>query len=479
MPDTVPEGLNAQQMATIDAIVGAFECGRPFHYGQVAASIKDKGGFSYGKHQVSHTSGGLHALISEYCKEPAADIDNVKQLKTYLPDLKVAPEPGRKEANYEEKYKKWRESIEPVRVKLIEDTALKNVVGLCAADPAMRRVQDAYFHQKYMLKAIEHWTDAGFKTALGLAIIYDTCIHSGPGFWTDVKGDVEKVVGAPPSAANEPQWLEAYCQWRRDWMLRKAAANPKDFGILEKTVYRPDTFLALIKAGNWSLSLPVFAHACELTPWDDFPGEVVTDPFNRGAATDFGEIGQSATFSGKALFVQRCLVSLKLLNGTPDGKFGSGTKAAVIAFQDRVNLPKTGRVDAATYEKLCVEAGLAEAERQGRARTTDGLAAGGDVEKKSSSGVGLGAATAVTAGGAVVASMGANQQSTDDAESLVVPGGATSSTVSVPATVSPPVAPAGPLDTVFNNTTLTLAACGLFVAAVVLFALWRRRASMS
>ena len=48
-------------------------------------------------------------------------------------------------------------------------------------DPVMHKAQDEVFDVNYWLPAVNHCKNIGITSALGHLVIYDTCIHSGPG----------------------------------------------------------------------------------------------------------------------------------------------------------------------------------------------------------------------------------------------------------------------------------------------------------
>ncbi len=195
--------------------------------------------------------------------------------------------------------------------------------------------------------ALKQVKAVGFKNALSWAVAFDSAIHSGPGWWDSHKDDVDRIVGAPASAANETAWIQAYIKHRHEWLLEMAANDPEKYGILKDTVYRPNTFKALAEAGNWMLKLPVKAHSYTITAWDDFADDCFTDSVTRDvdAAEAFGELSASSRYDGRALFVQKSLKLLGFLHAsaTADGIFGGQTRTAVEAFQQKNGLPSTGK----------------------------------------------------------------------------------------------------------------------------------------
>lgn len=438
MSDEDHLGLEKLQIATIDAIVGAFECARPFYYSRTARASGDAGGFSYGTHQVSHTSGNLHALLESYCDwtDPKPDPDFAARVRKRLKDVYVRPKPTGKA-----EIAKWEAEVEPRRVALLKDADLKSLVELCAQDPAMRKAQDAFFAARYLKPAIKQARAAGFTKALSVAVAFDSAIHSGPGWWDSHKDDVDKIVGAPASNANETAWIEAYITYRRNWLIQRADENPEKYGILKQTLYRPDTFLNLAKATNWDLVLPVKAHTYTITPWDDFPDDYFPDPVERATGGEFGELGLSSAYDGRAMFVQKSLKTLKFLNpsATADGIYGGQTRTAVEAFQEKQGLPRTGKVDAVTYERLCTQVKLALAERPDLSSgTPDGLRKMDDPPKgrtpyaSGTLAAGVGAATValgVTAEG---------KDATTSTEPAAQPGTSVAKPVEAPTTVIVP-----------------------------------------
>lgn len=459
MSDEDRLGLSNLQVATIDAIVGAFECARPFYYSRTARASGDAGGFSYGTHQVSHTSGNLHALLKSYCDwaDPAPDPDFSARMKKRLKDVYVKPKPSDKAA-----IAKWEAEVEPKRVALLKDNDLKNLVELAAQDRAMRNAQDAFFAARYLKPALKQARAVGFKRALSVAVAFDSAIHSGPGWWDSHKDDVDAIAG-PASAENEEKWVSAYIEYRRNWLLKKADENPAKYGILKQTLYRPDTFAKLAKAGNWDLQLPVQAHTYTITPWDDFPDDYFADPVERAAGDAFGEVGVSSAYDGRALFVQKSLKTLKYLGAgaVADGLYGGQTKTAVEAFQEAQGLPRTGKVDGATYQRLCTQVKLALAERPDAGEATpDGLRKIDEPPKGRTpfaSGAAAAAAGAATVAAGVVSDGGGDAASTGGASDV----SATTTTVvttdtATGATTVTPVQPSNPATPAPAPTTATV-----------------------
>ena len=212
-------GLSELQIATIDAIVGVFEGARPFRYETVARVKSDTGGLSFGKHQVSHTSGNLHLLMSKYCEMPRADPDLASKVRARLSLLKVPPVQADKD-----KEKKRLASIEEKRLALLKDDDLRDLLVASASDRAMADAQDKYFHDNFMEPALRAWKAAGFVHALSAAVAYDSQIQSGVAFRKEPKAKVIEALGEP-SAANEKEWISAYVDARKVWQRRARHAH--------------------------------------------------------------------------------------------------------------------------------------------------------------------------------------------------------------------------------------------------------------
>lgn len=435
-------GLEPLQVATIDAIVGAFECARPFHYSRTARSSKDAGGFSYGTHQVSHTSGNLHKLLSSYVEwtDPKPDPDFARRVKSRLKDVYVKPKPSGGDA-----LRKWKAELEEQRLAMIRDDDLKSLLELAAQDPAMRKAQDAYFYKEYLKPALKQVKAAGFKNALSWAVAFDSAIHSGPGWWDSHKDEVSRIAG---DGASEEAWIQAYISHRHAWLLKMAADNPEKYGILKDTVYRPNTFQALAADKNWDLALPVKAHSYTITAWDDFAEDCFADPVARDVqeAETFGVLGMSSRYDGRAMYVQRNLKLLGFLHAsaTADGIYGGQTRTAVEAFQQANGLPSTGKVDAETYKRINTQVRQKLAERPDAALATpDGLRPMAEQPKGAtpiaSGAAAVGAAGATAALGVAAGSEGDDQKPTVPKEEAPASGIANGSTNApdIPAAAKP------------------------------------------
>ncbi len=219
------------QKRAIDCVLAIFETGRvPTSASYATCTIlADGAGISYGKHQCTDKAGSLDLVVKAYIKKGGK---HAKELEACLPLLasnastKVPPKGP------------WGPEV----------TNLVNLLKTAGADPIMHEAQYEVFDANYFLPAVNHAKDAGLTTALGLLAIYDTCIHSGPGrVGTHRAAFPEK---SPKNGGDEKAWVKAYLNARRAWL----AANSN--ALVQKTVYRQDAILELIKADNWDLKFP-------------------------------------------------------------------------------------------------------------------------------------------------------------------------------------------------------------------------------
>ena len=120
----------------------------------------------------------------------------------------------------------------------------------------MIRVQDRAFDELYWLPTAEKATAIGVKTPLGIAAIFDTVFHSGPGAHTRLKAQVvEALDGTPITGVDEKAWIVRYLEQRRAMLVKR-------FPMLAS---RPEEFLRLAAEGNWTLDPPLTIHGHAIT----------------------------------------------------------------------------------------------------------------------------------------------------------------------------------------------------------------------
>lgn len=215
--------LTPAQRKTAQAIIQVFETGRysPGSYGAVSNAAGDAGGLSYGSHQVSLTSGNLYLLLRNYCDRGGLQAG---RLLPYLGRI----------ANKER-------AVGSI-------AALQQALRDAGSDPIMKLVQDEYFESNFWRPAARDAQARKFVTPLAYALVFDGHIQGGWG----------KLAPRVSNKLSEKAWCAEYIKIRRAWLLA-------GHGIVPKTVYRMDTFKALVDSGNWNLELPLKAHGVVLT----------------------------------------------------------------------------------------------------------------------------------------------------------------------------------------------------------------------
>lgn len=211
--------LTIAQVTTAKALIDSFESGFPISgltYGRVSTTPNDPGNLSYGVAQASLTSGSLYKLIGDYIAARGKYTDD---FELYLPRIK-----------------RMDKTLSHAGVFI-------DFLRKAGYDPIMQDIQDRYFAQQYWDPSIVAMNDMEFVLPLTAAVIYDSHIQ---GAWSLVRDSFATL----PSDGEE-KWVTDYVNARLKWL-----ENNKN-SVLKRTIYRPQTFQTLIKAGNWQLTLPI------------------------------------------------------------------------------------------------------------------------------------------------------------------------------------------------------------------------------
>lgn len=222
----------AQQKHVIDCVLSIFETGRvPTAASYATCTIlADGAGISYGKHQCTDRAGSLDLVVKRYIALGGQFATAFKAFETTLAtnaSTKVPPKGP------------WGTEV----------TDLVNLLKAAGADPVMHRAQDEVFDEQYFTPAVNHAKSAGLTTALGLLVVYDTCIHSGPGGVPMIRQKF--AAKSPANGGDEKEWVKGYINARRAWLAGNS--NP----LVQGTVYRMDALKALVDAGAWDLAMPL------------------------------------------------------------------------------------------------------------------------------------------------------------------------------------------------------------------------------
>ncbi len=230
--------VSESQKKVIDSVLSIFETGRlptPSAY-STCAILTDGAGISYGKHQCTDRSGSLDKIVDLYITRGGKQAEELKQ---FVPKL-VTNETAKVDPRNVPSWAKY----------------LMGVLKTAGADPVMQSCQDEIFDANYWIPALGHINQIGLKTALGALVIYDTCIHSGPGGVAIIRARFPEA--APCNGGDEKAWVGAYVNARRSWLA--ANKNP----IVQGTVYRMDAFKEIIRSGNWDLNTPLIVRGTKI-----------------------------------------------------------------------------------------------------------------------------------------------------------------------------------------------------------------------
>lgn len=223
---TGPKPFPDDKKRVIQSTLSVFETGKPEGDYTVASVLDDGAGLTYGFHQSTRKS--LYAIVNRYVDRRG---DLADDLSTYLARLKNEDSRQADPANLPD----WI-------VDLID------LLTEAGHDPIMQTVQDEVFDELYWDPAVKLARNMGLVHPLSFLVVYDTCIHSGPG---GVKRIRKLFPTRPPAdGGDERSWVRGYLKARRGWLA--GHSNP----VVQKTVNRIDVMLALVKAGNWALLTP-------------------------------------------------------------------------------------------------------------------------------------------------------------------------------------------------------------------------------
>lgn len=297
--------LSDLQKKAAQAIVNIFETGRVTgDYAQVTLLAGDTGGLTYGRSQTTLMSGNLSGLIQDYCA--ASGAVQAAALSPYLPRLAARD------------------------AALNTDAVFKGLLHDAGGDPVMQACQDAFFDKGYWTPAVNAASGLGLDLGLAVAVVYDSFIH---GNWKAMRD--RTLGGNPMPGTDQKAWAAAYVATRRDWLANNSNA------LLQKCVYRMDSFNALIAAGAWDLPLPMTVHGVTITE-AALSGQ-------GGAAPAAGRVLRLASPMMQGDDVKAVQQKLGL---AADGVFGPGTQNAVKAFQSAKGLTSDGVVGPSTLAAL-------------------------------------------------------------------------------------------------------------------------------
>lgn len=238
------------QIETVADIVSIYETGKKEgDYGLVAV-LKDGAGISYGRHQTTENSGGLHTLLAKYYDQRVRG-EFADELRPFVMRLYGSTNGSKGSMTENELFQ-----------------AVLRRAGM--TDPKMQEAQDLYFTEQFMAPALKLAEEYDVKNAIGLLQLYDMTIHSGPknarahveyfneAFFEDPFSEVESVeeLTEEQKVTFDRAWTEQLVAFRHRWLSDFTSATNGKTEAVRKTIYRTASTMKLLKSGNWSLERP-------------------------------------------------------------------------------------------------------------------------------------------------------------------------------------------------------------------------------
>lgn len=233
--------LTSEQKRVIDSVVSIFETGRvPTAASYSTCSILNDGaGISYGKHQCTDKAGSLDLVCKRYIELGGQQAGPLKEYMGYL-----STNESSKYNNVTSNYPAWLNSL----ISLLKSAG---------SDKTMQQAQDEVFDKNYWTPAVEHCKNIGLTSALGHLVIYDTCIHSGPGRVSSLRQKFPEK--SPANGGDEKTWVIAFLNTRKTWLA--SSSNP----LVQKTTYRIDSMLQIANSNNWDLNTPLVVRKVKIS----------------------------------------------------------------------------------------------------------------------------------------------------------------------------------------------------------------------
>ena len=168
----------------------------------------------------------LYQVVSDYCNAP--DAPNANRLRPFL---------NRIQSDY---------------AALETDAEFRAALKSAGKDPAMQRVQDDVFEQRYWKPLQQEASNLGLKLPLSVALVYDTGLINGKGSIASFAAKATAQLGNSPAAgADEKAWSAAFLAARVAW-VQKSEFPTAPFMI------RPIQFFGqTLEKGNWNLDPPL------------------------------------------------------------------------------------------------------------------------------------------------------------------------------------------------------------------------------
>lgn len=228
--------LTADQKRIVQSIIGVFETGKAGGDPSAVTVLKDGGGISFGLYQATDASDTLDAIIIAY-----RDLGGVHgaAIAAYLPRLaknETAGAPGKAR-------EPWVDELMALLAKAGRE------------DPKMKAAEQAVFDRKFWVPCAAECEQAKLAYPLSWAIVYDTCIQSGPSMVTTMRRKFPEL--SPAAGGDERKWALAYLNTREKWLAEFVGRDADHTKSVRSTVYRTQGLRALANLDPWNLTPPI------------------------------------------------------------------------------------------------------------------------------------------------------------------------------------------------------------------------------
>jgi hypothetical protein len=240
-----------QQMKTVKCVMGIIETGKKNAPPSTLAVLKDKAGISFGRHQATEGSGNLWVLLFRYycTREDALMRDD------FLP--------------YKEKL--FRRGGEAKKGALTNDEDFKSLLVIAGnEDPAMLSAQNKMFNEVFFRPALDFAKTYNINQPLGLQIIYDMFIHSGPEYGAQLIRKYDSEIFEEPAEfvdlekLDEEQaiqfqraWISGLINYRNEWLRDPPIKDPNHRVVVQNSRYRTVSYQRLVQENSWMMELPL------------------------------------------------------------------------------------------------------------------------------------------------------------------------------------------------------------------------------
>jgi chitosanase len=228
-------GLSTDQRRVANQLVNVFEHSRPDARYDACTDLGDGRGFTCGSVGFTTSSTEVRDVISAYVhKVPDSP------LASYLPRLREIADAGSSStAGLDGFTGDWKQA---------------------AGDPAFRAAQDAVADRLTFDPAVALARSLGLRTALGVAILFDTAVQHGTSDDPDglpalVASTNKKANGRPADGVAEKAWLLAFLEVRADDLRNPHNSETRD--VWAASVDRVDALRGLVHDGQHELAPPV------------------------------------------------------------------------------------------------------------------------------------------------------------------------------------------------------------------------------